>query len=197
MKTMERLYERLKPSERFKIAVAAFGRGDLAEVDRLNDSTTYRGMKVQEPAYFDRLQRLTWLTLYFMVDVRNLQLGVLALLSTMSIHLLQSDSRRDKGEPRDDDDARFDELVEPIEQKISRLKALHAAWVEFCSGLGVSASDVNTMIGMPFMGRLEQLEPVQEIVGTIPPDETYQRECLDHMREFWKTKLEDRYAALG
>jgi hypothetical protein len=197
MKTMERLYERLKPSERFRIAVAAFGRGDLAEVDRLNDSTAYRVVKVQEPAYFDRLQRLTWLTLYFMVDVRNLQLAVLAMFSAMSIHLLQSDSRRDRGEPRDDDDARFDELVELIEQKISRLKALHAAWVEFCSGLGVSAKDVDTMIGMPFMGRLEQLKPVQEIIGTIPPDEEYQRECLDHMRSFWKTKLEDRYAALG
>jgi len=195
MKTMDRLYERLKPSERFKIAVAAFGRGDLAEVDRLNDSTTYRGVKVQEPAYFDRLQRLTWLTLYFMVDVRNLQLAVLALFSAMSIHLLQSDSRRDKGEPQDA--AKFDDLVEIIEQRISRLKALQAAWVEFCLGLGVSATDVDKMIGMPFMGRLEQLDPVQEIVGNIPPDEDYQRECLDHMRSFWKTKLEDRYAALG
>jgi len=52
MKTMDRLYERLKPSERFKIAVSAFGRGDLTEVDRLNDSTGYRVVKVQEPAYF-------------------------------------------------------------------------------------------------------------------------------------------------
>ena len=117
--------------------------------------------------------------------------------SAMSIHLLQSDSRRDKGVPRDDDDARFDRLVELIERKISRLKALHAAWVEFCSGLRVIASDVDTMIGMPFMGRLEQLEPVQEIVGSISPNEEYQQECLNHMRNFWKTKLEDRYNALG
>ena len=47
------------------------------------------------------------------------------------------------------------------------------------------------------MGRLEQLEPVQEIVGNISPDEECQQECLDVMRRFWKTKLEDRYAALG
>jgi len=60
---------------RFKIAWRPLV-GRLAEVDRLNDSTAYRGIKVQEPAYFDRLQRLTWLTLYFMVDVRNLQLAV-------------------------------------------------------------------------------------------------------------------------
>ena len=49
----------------------------------------------------------------------------------------------------------------------------------------------------PFKGRLEQLESVQEIVGTIPPDEEYQRECLDVMRGFWKINLEDRYAALS
>ena len=72
MKTMERLYDRLTPTERFQIAVAAFGRGDLAEVDRLNDSTVWRNLKVQEPAYFDRLQRITWVALYSSVHARNL-----------------------------------------------------------------------------------------------------------------------------
>ena len=197
MKTMDRLYERLTPSERFKIAVAAFGRGDLAEVDRLNDSTGYRVVKVQEPAYFDRLQRLTWLTLYFMVNVRNLQLGVLAGFSAMTVCLPGFGDESDDAEATEGDDMKFEALVELIEQRISCLKALQAAWEEFCSGLGVSAKDVGNMIGMPFMGELEQLEPVQEIVGEIPPDEDYKRECLDHMRSFWKTKLEDRYAALG
>ena len=78
----------------------------------------------------------------------------------------------------------------------SRLKALHAAWEEFCTGLGVSASDIDKMIGMPFMGGLRQVETIQKIVGEVLPDEVYQRECLDHMRTFWKTKLEDRYARL-
>jgi len=89
----------------------------------------------------------------------------------MTIHLLRSGSRRNKGEATEDDDAKFDDLAELCEQRISRLKALHAAWVEFCSGLGVSASDVDKMIGMPFMGGLGQLEIIQEIVGEIPPDE--------------------------
>jgi len=197
MKTMDRLYERFTPIERFKVAVAAFGRGDMAEVDRLNDSTTYRTIKVQEPAFFDRLQRITWLSLYFTVHSRNLQITVLAGFSAMVIHLLGSDSRTDQGEAAEADDLKFDELMDLCEQRISRLKALHAAWVEFCSGLGVSASDVDKMIGMPFMGGMGQLEMIQEIVGEVPPDEEYQRACLDHMRSFWKTKLEDHYAALG
>jgi hypothetical protein len=194
---MDRLYERLTPVERFKIAVAAFGRGDLTEVDRLNDSTPYRKVKVQEPAYFDRLQRVVWLALHFTVDARNLQLTVLAGFSAMSIHLLRSDSKADNGEWTEEDDLKFDDLIELCQQRISRLKALHAAWEEFCSGLGLLASDIDTMMGMPFMGRLGQLEIIQEIVGEVPSDEEYQRECLDHMKTFWKTKLEDRHAALG
>lgn len=197
MKTMDRLYERLTPTERFQIAVAAFGRGDLTEVDRLNDSAAYRGIKVQEPAYFERLQRLTWLALYFTVRARDLQLTELAVFSAMMIHLLHSDSRRDTGELSDEDDAKFDDLVELIEQRISRLKALHAAWVEFCSGLGLSAGDIDQMIGMPFMGRLGQFEDVQAIVREIRPNEEYQRECLDVMRRFWKIKFEDCYAVFS
>jgi len=196
VKTMDRLYERLTPVERFKIAVAAFGRGDLTEVDRVNDSTPYRAVKVQEPAYFDRLQRIIWLALHFTVDARNLQITVLAGLSAIIIHALHSDSRAVTGESTEEDDLKFDDLVELCQQKMSRLKALQSAWEEFCSGLGLSASDIDTMMGMPFMGRLGQLEIIQEIVGEIPPNEEYQRECLDHMRTFWKTKLEDRHTQL-
>ena len=88
MKSVERLYDRLTPVERFQIAVAAFGRGDLTEVDRLNDATPYRQVKIQEPAYFDRLQRIVWLALHFMVDARNLQITALAGFLAMVIHLL-------------------------------------------------------------------------------------------------------------
>ena len=123
-----------------------------------------------------------------------MQVTVLAAFAAMIIPLLQSNSRREKAEPTEGDDATFDDLVELIQQRISHVKGLHAAWVEFCAGLGVSASDVDTMTGMPFMGGMGRLEIVQENVGEIPPDPEYQRECLDHMRSFWKTKLEDRHA---
>jgi len=53
------------------------------------------------------------------------------------------------------------------------------------------------MIGMPFMGRLEQLEDIQRIALEVTPDEEYQRECLDVMRRFRKTKLYDRYVAVS
>ena len=89
----------------------------MAEVDRLNDSTAYRSVRVQEPACFERLQRLTWLTLYFTVRVCDLQLTVLVVFSVMMIRL-ESDGRREEGESSGD--AKFAEMIELIEQKISR-----------------------------------------------------------------------------
>jgi hypothetical protein len=35
------------------------------------------------------------------------------------------------------------------------------------------------------------------IVLEVAPDEECERECLDVVWRFWKTKLEDRYAASG
>jgi hypothetical protein len=140
------------------------------------------------------LQRITWLTLFFVVNAWNLQLTVLVGFSAMSIHLLQSDSRAVNGEWAEEDDLKLDDIVEVCREKVSFLKALHAAWEEFWSELGVSASDIDNMIGMPFMGGMGPMDFVQEIVGEVPLDEEYQRECLAHMQTFWKTKLEDRYA---
>jgi hypothetical protein len=195
VKQIDRLYERLTPTERFEIAVSAFGRGDMAEVDRLNDSTAYREVKIQEPAYFNRLQRIVWLALYFMVDARNLQISGLAAFSALTIYEFKSESGADEGEASEDD-AKFDALVDLCQQKASRLKALHAAWEEFCTGLALSASDIDKMIGMPFMGGLRQIEMIQKSVGEVPPDKEYQREYLDHMKTLWKTKLEDRHTRL-
>ena len=193
MKTMEdRLYDRLTPTERFQIAVAAFGRGDLAEVDRLNDSTPYRTFKIQEPAYFDRLQRITWLALYVTVQVRNQQAAALAVYAAMVLHTMRT---QDLDGDADRDDAKFDELCQLCAERVSRLKALTSAWVTFCEGLGVSASDLDKMIGLPFLGSGGMLEPIEETVGEIALDEEYQRKCLDHMKGFWDSMIRDRHPA--
>lgn len=63
--------------------------------------------------------------------------------------------------------------------------------------MGIEASAVEKMSGLPFLGSLRALDLIEEILGEIAPNEDYQRECLDHMKTLWNTKLEDRYAALG
>jgi len=192
VKTMDRLYDRLTPTERFQIAVAAFGRGDLAEVDRLNDSTPYRTFKTQEPGYFDRLQRITWLTLYVTVQIRNQQTAALAVYAAMVLHTLRDE---DLDGDAAQDDAKFEELCDLCAERVSRLKALCSAWEKFCAGLGVSASDLDKMTGLPLLGSGGTLELIEETVGEVALDEEYQRECLDHMKGFWDSMIRDRHPA--
>ena len=190
MKTMDRLYDRLTPTERFQIAVAAFGRGDVAEVDRLNDSTPWRTFKIQEPAYFDRLQRITWLSLYVTVQARSQQTAALAVYAAMVLHTMRTE---DLDGDADQDDAKFEELCELCAGRISRLKALHSAWETFCEGLGVSASDLDKMTGLPFLGSGGMLEPIEETVGEVALDEEYQRECFANLTGFWDRMIRDRH----
>ena len=187
---MDRLYERLTPSERFQIAVAAFGRGDLAEVDRLNDSTPYRTFKIQEPAYFDRLQHITWLALYVAVQVRNQQAAALAVYAAMVLHTMRTE---DLDGDADRDDAKFEALCELCAERVSRLKALTSAWETFCEGLGVSARDIDTMTGLPLIGSRGALDVIEETLGEVALDEKYQRECLNHMAGFWDSMILDRH----
>jgi hypothetical protein len=193
MKTMDRLYERLTPAERFQIAMAAFGRGDLAEVDRLNDTTAWHAVNIQEPAYFDRLQRITWLGPYAAVQARGLQSAALATFFAIVAHVIQYDAGNTPGGAPEQKASRFDDLCGICEDKVARLKAVHSAWNEFCTGLGISATDLDTMFGMPLLGGLGYLDLVDEIVGEIPLDEDYRQECLGHLNTFWKTKISDRY----
>jgi len=191
VKTMDRLYERLIPSERFQIAVAAFGRGDLTEVDRLNDSAPWRTFKIQEPAYFDRLQRITWLALYVTVHARNEQAAALAAYAALVLRAQRTEGQNDRD--TDQDDQRFAELCERAVGRIAHLKALCAAWEAFCVGVGISVRDVDRMTGLPFLGSGGALELIEEIVGEVPADDDYRQQCLDRMTKFWQTKIRDRW----
>ena len=193
MKTMDRLYERLTPTERFQIAVAAFGRGDLTEVDRLNDAAPWREFRIQEVAYFDRLQRINWVALYFMVEARDLQVTILAAFSAIAVQLASTDGQGDETEQ--DGDEEFSSMHEVLAQRISRLKALDAAWTTFCASLGLSTADIDNMLGEPFLGRVGQLEVIAALLGEVTPDEEYEQHCLDVMTRFWNTKIRDRYRA--
>ena len=74
-------------------------------------------MKIQEPAYFDRLQRIVWLALYFTVDARDLQITGLAAFSALTIYEFKSESGAVEGEASEDD-AKYDALVGLCQQKV-------------------------------------------------------------------------------
>ena len=100
-------------------------------------------LQVQEPAYFDRLQRMAASPCTSPTDACGLQLTALAAFQAITIHLFASNASADEREATEVEE-KFDALVKFCEQRIARLKALHAAWDEFRSGLGVSASGIDT-----------------------------------------------------
>jgi len=78
-------------------------------------------------------------------------------------------------------------------ERVSRLKALTSAWETFSEGLGVSASDLDKMTGLPLLGSGGTLELIEETVGEVALDEECQRACLDQMTGFWDRMIRDRH----
>jgi hypothetical protein len=181
MKNMDRLYERLTPVERFKIAIAAFGRKDFAEVDRLNGSAPYRSVREQEPAYFERLRRLNLLASYISIEVRDVQ-KVAAVLFLMTIHHAQTRSEAS--------DAAFEKSADECGSAIAKLKAMRTAWETFCAHVDLRPEDVDGILPKPVFGKPGLAEIVEEILGEIEPDEEILREYEVHLRDFWHSRID-------
>lgn len=178
MKNMDRLYERLTPVERFKIAIAAFGRKDLAEVDRLNGSAPYRNVREQEPAYFERLRRLSLLALYLSVEVRDLHIAAAVLFCVTMDHA------------KTRSEARYEASVEACCSAIAKLKAMRIAWETFCAHVDLLPEDVDGIIPRPVFGKPGLMEIFDDVLDVIEPDETALREYEDHFRDFWHSRID-------
>jgi hypothetical protein len=181
MKNMDRLYDRLTPVERFKIAIAAFGRKDLAEVDRLNGSAPYRSVREQEPAYFERLRRLSLLAAYLSVEIRDLQLKAAVLFCATVSH---AQTRSDAS------DAAFVDAAEACCSVIERLKAMRTAWETFCAHVDLRPEDVDGILPRPVFGKPGLMEIFEDIFGVIEPDEAVQQEYEVHFRDFWHSRID-------
>jgi hypothetical protein len=120
------------------------------------------------------------------------QTAALAVYAAMVLHKMRTE---DLEGDTDQDDAKFEGLCELCAERVSQLKALTSAWGQFCDGLGVSASDLDKMTGLPLLGSGGTVELIEETVGEVAVDEDYQRECLDHLTGFWGSVIRDRHPA--
>lgn len=131
------LYARLTPDERFKVAISAIGRHDVAELDRLNDTSPMRAMKSQEPGYFGRLQRLAQFAYAHSMTVQRDLLCAMTALMVLCAH-----------EDTDHDDASIDLIEGVLRLVIPRLRASELAWDDFCRDLGLDPAEVRKGIGI-------------------------------------------------
>ena len=121
-----------------------------------------------------------------------MQIAILSAFSALALRLTELNATRADNEQYDDRGEDLVGLREIMVERIARLKALDAAGAEFCAGFGVSATDIDTMLGQPVMGRVGKLEMIEAILGDVDPDEDHQRACLALMTRLWKTKIRQR-----
>jgi hypothetical protein len=190
------LYERLTPEERFKAAVSAGARKDLADWDRLNDTSPTRQISSQEPSYFARIQKLWLLSL-----LHNSQRRLLALEATFAMSMLAV-LDEDAAEAKSDEQSTHDSLMQTAALCFARVRAMDAAFDEFVSSIGLQPAEARSVCGMS-----EELEgTLLEILGDATSsyaDEQVaerEREQRDDWRStlahFWQRGIEEQWGKL-
>ena len=195
MQISGRIYERLTPDERFRVAVEALSRRDEAEIDRLNDTCPEENVRIQSTAYFGRLRGFYELAMMHGGFARNQMLGIWSCLWKLRREFSPKPSvpggrefvaRDSEGEelaketnayPADADDS--DETWSKLGNLIGRLKAYRAAWAEFCEGIGVDPSQSE-------FAYYQESQAIVELLDEIDVDQATQAELLQGLREGWK-----------
>ena len=176
MKLTDSTYERLTPDERFRVTVEAFARGDIEEVDRLQDTCGYVSIRQHAPAYFQRLRSFWELSMMQGIKVRD-QL----ILFYIGLHRLT----------RDEPDER-DVLVTAVEN----IKALTTAWEVFCNELAIDPDKadwekVNFTDHAFAIALVKDLEDGLEPTERLEPNAEMHSMWLEHLRGSWRKRIEN------
>lgn len=123
-------YKQLSSIERFKLAVAAFSRGDDAEITRLKRTCPTKNYTMIDCEYTNRIAGLTWVITQFSEICEYSHQKIT--LCQSCITLLSSCSS----------DIKMGYFTEAKNQHISNLKSAHQALIEFCHENQLSPIDV-------------------------------------------------------
>jgi hypothetical protein len=193
MKIMGQVYAGLTPVERFRAVMDAFDRLDLAEIDRLHAAAPMRQCTVQEPDYFGRISQAHMLAAHLMLQARNVQARVLAGIGIVTACV--RDLKRPDLALTDKQllDARIAEFIEICGNGIAVLKAIEAAWTDFCREIGIAPSAVSRLWGESLLGSLGCFDVIlEEVPGNIERDEGRYLDLLDRLRDSWTRHVERR-----
>lgn len=158
---------------------------------------------VQDPAYFERLQKIAFLGFMHGTVVRDDAIRVIACLGVISRAYAMLSG--DDDAPADDEAAECDETeqltdkeqkeIERIEQcaellpKIrSQLLGREQAWDDFCSSIGLRSESARAMCGIGNMA---------DLIGGDghESNEAARAEWFEVLRGMWRKAVDDRYPA--
>jgi hypothetical protein len=177
----DRIYERLKPEERFRAAMEAISRQDLAELDRLNEACPVEQVRIQSLAYFGRLRGFFELSMLNGIWIRDLIIGMWACITKMQCETQQVPDDANTEVSADSDSEVHDDVSDTLCDLVSRLKAYRKAWVEFCESIGVDP----VKAPLSYFGEAQFTLELFEEIEIEPDPETYTSYSRS-LREAWQ-----------
>lgn len=176
MKQLTHLYDQLTAKERFTVAVEALARGDLGEVDRLNDTCPRKQYEIGDLAYHTRLNELWRMALmakHEMLELSHNLTACLAVIVTL------------EGGDREDSEG-YERVTDAYERGLAALKGKRAAWDDFCSELGLTGDDVLHAFNLGHADDdMAGLVLSVNLGDDMPVDETARQKMLQAMRGCW------------
>lgn len=139
MKNIFRHYENLTSTQRIALAVEAMARGDMQEMDRLDDTCPRKSYYGIDRLYTHGLSELHALALLYETEVLSRLVRVTAIQGVL-IHLSRADS--------DEDDLRFDDYVEKMDILRAEIRGWNGAWEAFCEAIGLDCTMVLRAFGV-------------------------------------------------
>lgn len=178
MKPLTHLYDQLTAKERFAVAVEALARGDMDELDRLNDTCPRKRYEIGDLAYHTRVNELWRLALLVKTELLKLRQNMAATLAV--IVTLES--------AEDDDADGYETALSVYERMCGILKGKQTAWAEFCQGLGLTGEEVFRAFGLEDTDSdiaviILSLDPNREIA----PSNDAHNSTVRALRDCWAT----------
>jgi len=176
----------LTAQDRLRLALEALVRGDTEEICRLRESAASKSDEIPADNCRALLRHLACVTSLHAQHARDLIISAISGFANVQIAKLREFESK---AARDDESSA--EIRANIEEKeatwlewLSHLKALEAAWADFCAELGVDPAQVLAVFSMtpPFLAR--------QICGEgITPNEATHVHWLAHFRFLWRQRL--------
>lgn len=176
MKQLTHLYDQLTAKERFAVAVEALARGDMDELDRLNDTCPRKNYMIGDLAYHTRLTELWRMALLAKHEVLELSQNLTALLAILVT--LESDDREDSES--------YEIAAVAYERGLAILKGKRAAWDDFCSELGLTGDDVLRAFRLGYPDDdVASLVLSLDVCDDMQADVTTHQKMLQVLRDSW------------
>ena len=179
MQINEKNYEYFTPTERLNLSIAAIGRKDQEEVDRLQRSCLVRNWTARDLEYQSYFISYSIICIQFYTICADLFTRITAYSYTFLLEAQKSKNKEDKIAIAPN--VKMREISDKQDALIAQLKAVYEGFYQFCDAVGLNGGDILKTINFGALDHDGYLS--MEHVGA---DEECTKEVKELFRGFWK-----------